>query len=82
MNNITRRNFALLELCQCMKPSVGLLHYEVAVHCPSEVLGKIDTESLNVETCSISTHQPQLGAERNYRSEEKVSSHGLAFTGV
>ena len=33
MNNISRRNFALLELSQCIKPSAGLLHYVVAVHC-------------------------------------------------
>ena len=46
MNNISRRNFALLELSQCIKPSVGLLHYVVAVHCPSEVLRKMDTEEL------------------------------------
>ena len=47
MNNISRRNFALLEFSQCIKPSVGLLHYVVAVHCPSEVLRKMDTEELN-----------------------------------
>ena len=46
MNNISRRNFALLELSQCIKPSVGLLHCVVAVHCPSKVLRKMDTEEL------------------------------------
>ena len=47
MNNISRRNFVLLELSQCIKPSVGLLHYVVEVHCPSEVLRKMDTGELN-----------------------------------
>ena len=28
MNNISRQNFALLELSQYIKPSVGLLHYK------------------------------------------------------
>ena len=46
MNNISRRNFALVELFQCIKPSVGLLHYVVEVHCPSEVLRKMDTGEL------------------------------------
>ena len=45
MNNISRRNFALLELSRCIKPSVGLLHYVVALHCPGEVLRKMDKNS-------------------------------------
>ena len=46
MNNISRQNFALVELSQYIKLSVGLLHYVVAVHCLSEVLRKMGTEEL------------------------------------
>ena len=46
MNNISRQNLALVELSQCIKLSVGLLHYVVAVHCLSEVLRKMGTEEL------------------------------------
>ena len=54
MNNISRRNFALLELSQRIKSFVGLLHYVVAVHCPREVLRKVDTEELKRRDLSIS----------------------------
>ena len=77
MNNISRRNFALLELSQCIMPSVGFLHYVVAVHCQVRSSERWTLRSLNVaiETCSIS--DPPTAIE-----VKKVNSHGLAFTGV
>ena len=32
MNHVSRRTFALLELSQCIKPSVGLLHYVAKIN--------------------------------------------------
>ena len=85
MNNIGRRNFAVLELSRCIKPSVGLLHYVVAVHSPSEVLRKMDTEELKLmyRPVQYRTHQPRLNLARNATIVvKKVISHGLAFTGI
>ena len=82
MNKISRRNLALLELSHCTKLSVGLLHYVVAVHCPSEVLRKMDTEELkcrdlfnigsDVFSQDMRTHLQPL--ETVFR---KVQEHGL-----
>ena len=79
MNNISRRNFALLELSQCIKPSVGLLHYVVAVHCPSEVLRKVNTEELKFR--DLINIEPTNGdwARNPTIVVKKVSSHGLAL---
>ena len=84
MNNISQRNFALLELSQCVKPSVGLLHYVVAVHCPSEVPRKMDIEGLKCR--DLYNIRPPTAIGRGSRNTtivvKKVNSHGLAVTGV
>ena len=82
MNNISRRNFALLELSQCIKPSVGLLHYVVAVHCPSEVLRKMDTEELKCRDLFNIGPNNRYWVRNSTIVVKKVNSHGLAFTGV
>ena len=82
MNNISRRNFALLELSQCIKPSVGLLHYVVAVHCPSEVLRKMDTEELKCRDLFNIGPTNRYWVRNSTIVVKKINSHGLAFTGV
>ena len=84
MNNISLWNLALLEMSQCINLSVGLLHYVVAVHCPSEVLRKMDTEELkcrdlfnidsDVFSQDIRTHLQPL--EMVFR---KLQEHGLTI---
>ena len=82
MNNISRQNFALLELSQCIKPSVGLLHYVVAVHCPSEVLRKMDTEELKCRDLFNIGPTNRDWAKNATIVVKKDNSHGLAFTGL
>ena len=82
MNNISRRNFALLELSQCIKPSVGLLHYVVEVHCPSEVLRKMDTYELKCRDLFNIGPTNRDWARNVTIVVKKVNSHGLAFTGL
>ena len=68
-----------MELSQCIKPSFGLLHYVVAVHCPSEVLRKVDTEELKCR--DLINIGPTNGdwARNATIVVKKVSSHGLAL---
>ena len=82
MNNISQRNFALLELSQCIKPSVGFVHYVVAVRCPSEVLRKIDTEELKCRDLFNIGPTNRYLARNSTIVVKKVNSHGLVFTGV
>ena len=82
MNNISLRNFALLELSQCIKPSVGLLHYVVALHCPSEVLRKMDTKELKCRDLFNIGPTNCDWARKATIVVKKVNSHGLAFMGV
>ena len=82
MNSISPRNFVLLELSQSIKPSVGLLHYVFAVHCPSEVLRKMDTEELKCRDLFNIGPTNRDRARKATIVVKKVNSHGLAFTGV
>ena len=75
-------NFALVELSQCIKPSVGPLHYVVAVYCPSEVLGKMDTEELKCRDLFNIGSTNRDWARNATIVVKKVNSHGLAFTGI
>ena len=79
MNNIS---FALLELSQCIKPSAGLLHYIVAVHCPSQVLRKKDAEELKCRDLLNIGPTNRDWARNATIVVKKVNSHGLSFTGV
>ena len=82
MNNISRRNFALLELSQRIKSFVGLLHYVVAVHCPREVLRTVDTEELKRRDLFNIGPTNSDWARNATILVKKVNSHGLAFTRV
>ena len=82
MNNISRRNFALLELSPRIKPSVGLVHYVVAVHCPREVHRKMDTEELKRRDLFNIGPTNRDWARNATIVVKKVNSHGLAFTKV
>ena len=82
MNNISRRNFALLELSQCIKPSVGLPHYLVAVYYKSEVLRKMDTEELKCRDLFNIGPTNRDWARNATIVGKKVNSYGLAFSGV
>ena len=79
MNNISQRNFALLELSQCVKPSVGLLHYVVAVHCPCEVLRKMVTAELKCRDLFNIGPTNREWAQNAAIVVKKVNSYGLAF---
>ena len=82
MNNISRQNFALPDLCQCIQPSVGLLHYVVAVHCSSKVVRKMDTKELKCKDLFNIGPTNYDWARHATIVVKKVNSHGLAFTGV
>ena len=81
MNNISRQNFALLELSQCIKPSVGLLHYVVEVHRLSEILRKMDTDELKCRDLFNIGPTNRDWARNPTIVVKKVNSHGLASTG-
>ena len=63
-------------------PSVGLLHYIVAMHCTSEVLRKMDTEELKCRDLVNIGPTNRDWARNATIVVKKVNSHGLAFTGV
>ena len=66
----------------CIRPSVGLLLYVVAVHRPSQVLRKMDAEELKYRDLINIGPTNRDWAKDATIVVKKVNSHGLAFTGV